>query len=429
MGAPDGTGRMGSPRNWLLFFASIAWPACGGETGGTAGHGADAGSDGGAWLRFELGEAPMAFGRVPWPDDLYLDARGRPKVLRLPAQDGAADPRLIDALRAGIESLDGFGANASVYFGVEGRLDPSSLPHSEAESMRPDATVFLVDVDPLSPTAHARLPVRVHLVGDWLVVRPAVGVALRPGGRYAAVVTTSVRAADGPPLRPSPSWRRVRDATSRPDDPLDARAHALHGPVLTTLGGLGIARDRIAGMAVFRVQRVAEPLEALRRRVRAGDAPVVREVRVLRGPELDTHLGRPVDGARGLGVDGGVAHDHVAALVHAVFDTPGFEHEEPGVHGVIAFDDDGRPVARRIERVPLTLVLPRSADVSALRVAIYQHGIGEERGEMLGVADALASAGWAVVGIDAPYHGLRPMGQRPDAMGRFTGAVAPDGFG
>src|SRR5690606_14624033 len=129
--------------------------------------------------------------------------------------------------------------------------------------------------------------------------------------------------------------------------------------------------------------------------VREGSAPAVTVDAVLEGADLDALLGTPaIADTPGLDVPGGVAHQHIGWLVQGRFSSPSLLSERAGGHGSFSRDDAGRLLVKRTDEVPFTLTLPRG-ELSNLRVAIFQHGIGAERSEMLAVADVLAMAGWA----------------------------------
>ncbi|MCA9613740.1 MAG: hypothetical protein KC586_13380, partial [Myxococcales bacterium] len=70
-----------------------------------------------------------------------------------------------------------------------------------------------------------------------------------------------------------------------------------------------------------------------------------------------------------------------------------------------------------------------TATSAPLRVVMFQHGITSDRSDGLGLAETICGAGYAVVMIDAPYHGMRALGSNPDTRNRFTGEATPDGFG
>lgn len=414
----------------VLLVAALVIVGCGDDDG--VAPGPDAGPASAVFARFDLTDGPMALGVIPWPDDLYLDSTGHVDLTSLPGEDAVVTPEYQQSMRATLRDLDGWGALSPAFFPMQGDVDATSLPVTVGDGMREDASVFLVDADAASPTAYSRVPARVH----WdparrnIVVRPVDGHPLTPGRRYAAVLRTSVRGTDGTPVAPSPRFAAIRDAATRPTDVLDGRAHDEYAPVVAGLTSHGVARAEIAALAVFRVQHVTEEMDEARAVVRAGAAPVANLVRAsASGPALDAALGTPVMDVPGLDVEGGVQHRRIGWLINGSFDSPVFISRTPFAHGRFEHDAAGALVVKRTESVPFTLALPRGADLSALRVVIFQHGLSAERSDVLAVADTLCGAGWAVIAIDAPFHGLRARGSALDTRNRFTGAMEPDGFG
>ncbi len=382
--------------------------------------------------RFELAADPMDFGAIPFPDDLYLDASGRVALGALPSEAMAVPETFPDAQRASLAELEGFSTVAPVFFYFPPRsLQPASLPASPAESAREDSAVFLVDADMASSTFRRRVPVLVHYHPELgqLALRPYDGHPLVPGRRYAAVVTTSVLDDQGAPIGPDPRFAAIRDASGRPADPLDAAAYDEYAPVLASLATDGVPRERVAALAVFTVQRVGPALRDARAIVWEGPAPVALVDAVIpAGAELDALLGSPAVELPGLDVEGGVAHRRIGWLVQGRFESPSFASPAPGVHGTFTRDASGRLVVRQVEEVPFTLTLP-AGDPARVPVAIFQHGLGGQRGDMLALADALADAGWAVLAIDIPFHGLRALGRTVDTLHRYGTGEGPDGFG
>jgi hypothetical protein len=66
------------------------------------------------------------------------------------------------------------------------------------------------------------------------------------------------------------------------------------------------------------------------------------------------------------------------------------------------------PVVTSVETIPVILTVPNNQPRPAggWPVAIYGHGLGGNRTNMLGLADTLASVGFATVAIDFPLHGI-----------------------
>ena len=113
------------------------------------------------------------------------------------------------------------------------------------------------------------------------------------------------------------------------------------------------------------------------------------------------------------------------------------------------------PVLTDMQTIPMLLSLPnpgsgRSRPAAGWPVVIFGHGLGGNRSHMLAAADSLALAGYAVIAIDSPLHGIVPelepqlvplyVGNSPwaeeanertfdvDYVNNATGAPGPDGI-
>ncbi|WP_321395093.1 alpha/beta fold hydrolase [uncultured Desulfuromusa sp.] len=94
------------------------------------------------------------------------------------------------------------------------------------------------------------------------------------------------------------------------------------------------------------------------------------------------------------------------------------------------------PVKTGDEIIPLLVSIPKTGS-APWPVVIFQHGITSNRTAMLAAADSLAAAGFAVVAIDLPLHGLNSSSllydeglERTfdlDLVNNETGAAGPDG--
>ncbi len=71
------------------------------------------------------------------------------------------------------------------------------------------------------------------------------------------------------------------------------------------------------------------------------------------------------------------------------------------------------PVVTSMQTVPLLVSVPNAGSgqtrpAAGWPVIIYGHGLGRNRSDMLSIADTAAAAGFAVIAIDAPLHGITP---------------------
>jgi len=133
----------------------------------------------------------------------------------------------------------------------------------------------------------------------------------------------------------------------------------------------------------------------------------------------------------------------------APFDTLGLNPESTNITVANPF-----PVITSMQTVPLLMAVPNANSghtkpAAGWPVVIYAHGITRSRADLLAVADTLAMAGYAVIAIDAPLHGISPddpllaplyIGNTPfkdianertfdvDYVNNATGAPGPDGI-
>ena len=140
--------------------ALILLVACGDDDGpATDGGTSDAEVPSTFRARFEPVTDPMPWGVAPFPDDLYLADDGTIALGTYPSEALSGFPRYVESLRDTLGELDGFGITSPVYFPVDGDVDPASLP-DDGDSLLPEASVFLLDADPASPTAFQRVPIQ-----------------------------------------------------------------------------------------------------------------------------------------------------------------------------------------------------------------------------------------------------------------------------
>ncbi len=373
-----------------------------------------------------------AFGDVPWPSDLYLGADGR--VGDIPGLERvAATPRVI---ADGLARLDGFGRSTGAVFFVDSDVDPESLPRAWDEATAADASVFLADVDVDSPTRGARYPAYAKFLPTLgcISVIPVPGVVLPPGVRHAAVLTTRVRATSGARLVADAELERIARLRQRA-----TAAERLYGDAIDRLVADGnVARaSAVASLAVFTTSDRVFELPALRAELQRQPEPEllldpgaaapypVTVFGVSTRPSLDEWLGVAEvdeDGIEWPGGDNpsGIAHDDIAVVVSAAFVAPSFldpmtgRFERETVSGdYVLADSDAL--------VPLTLVLPRRAPPpDGYPVVVHGHGLSNHRGSMFGIANELARAGFAMIGIDDVLHGARS--GAPDLVNNFPGS-------
>ncbi len=321
-----------------------------------------------------------AFFDAPYPSDLRTDAEGRPVLQGFPflrglAADGAA---LVEGERPGFSNLTG------VYFRFSAPIQIPDPDPARRESA--DSPVWLVDVDPDSPSRGERLPAYATFYaepsrvwpGNCLVVRPVAGRHLHPGRRYAAVIRDSI----DPALEPSPAFEALKaGGGSGPE-----AAH--YAELFETLEELGLPREDVAIATMFTTMDPAVELDAARAYVLAQPRPTLRDWQVLRVSATELR-------------------------VQATFDTYELLEGDPPYadfgSGRLRMGADGMPTAvdRRPVRVGISVPVG-DPPAEGHPTVLYGHGTGGDHESHLGrESTALAEVGVATLGLEAVLHGER----------------------
>lgn len=381
-----------------------------------------------AVARFSLPAAgPVNWGDVPFPSDLYRDAGGAVRIGALPTT-GSETP-LLAAMRDEVQRRDGFCATCNAYFAIDGAIDPLSLPSGEAAQASDG--VLLVDVDPTSPERGRLIPLRLEWNPDrqLLALHPAPGIALHRSRRYAAVLTTAVRAADGTPLGASDTFRQVRGREVAAV-PAVERARGVAAPALDELERVGIGRNRIVALAPYTTEDVTADVLSVRAAVQGGAPLTVSVERWRRGAEIDELLGIPNENRPGIDVPpaegtagtSSIAHDQLSDVITGTIFAPRLLTGSGTDIGTALRDDEGHVVAGARQAVPFVLTLPKAPAGSLVPIVVAHHGFSASRVTGFASANTAARAGLAVLAIDAFQHGDRAASAR-DELHAIRGAV------
>jgi hypothetical protein len=244
----------------IAFFLTAITTGCFLDTQSSANPTASSATSAAVKARFDLGPSPMPFGAIPWPDDLYLGENGHINLGHLSTE--YTDSPFARSLLYSLQDRDGFGAMSPIYFYFDGPLNRSTLDQS---------SVFLIDLETGSPESLKDIEPDI----EWnqergeVSLRPRRNHPLRAGHKYAAVVTRSVKAADGSPVGPADSFAALRDQAPPATSETSVAAYNEYAPVISLLEHQqGIKRERIAALAVFTVSAVGADLAEAREIIR-----------------------------------------------------------------------------------------------------------------------------------------------------------------
>jgi hypothetical protein len=333
----------------------------------------------------------------PYPNDIYHP----------PGQTLNVPEKITSPLAEALNTLDGFSTTAHVSAPFNAAIAAATIvpfnplaPPTGAESL------FVLDATngvPLVPNVHyaARISTAAGSGGAILEIQPLV--PLQPDTTYAFILTTGIESTGGVAAGPDTVFRLVRDAhlagvmTGNPG--LDALLPAI-GPLIdAAVNLLGLPGTSIVSAWSVSTQSTGDVLEYIEQTATAQPA-------ALAPTGMST-------AALGLGLPG-IADLYVGFLTVPYYQNPADPLDSVWVNAsfVPLTRDDPVPLPQGgLLRIPVLASLPNAASLQAKPpggwpIVVVQHGVTVSRLVMVTMADAFAQAGFAVIAIDLPLHGV-----------------------
>lgn len=348
-----------------------------------------------------------AFYAAPFPRPNREREDGSLRINDFPNPNGnVMVQQMVDMLERGAQ---GFSTNGAAYLPFSGPLDPTTLPASVEESLAPESSVFLVNVDKASPYYGERLALEVsfkasaetYSPANVLVALPFQGFVLDPETLYAFVVTSKVRAADGTQLG-SPveleQLKRRKTPTAEADLPEAQRFTTSFGSLLDYYAENHLDASTIRAASVFRT----------------GNA-MTRHVRW-----REQIAARPTPAATGIADAGETYDDYCVVRASAglpVFQAGAKPYSTIG-DGAMVEDGSGELIEQSVDSVEILLTVPKQPMPSdGFPMLLYGAGGG---GKARQIIDRTKES-------EDPDLGLGPRGQGP-ALQLARRGVAGLGF-
>lgn len=394
-------------------------------------------------------------GTLPYPSNLLFSG-STDGTLNIPIAD-PGDPA--SATVRALNQLDGFSTVAPLVATFSAAIDPASVQAGVSVRLY---KVGLVNpfLEPGADTPFEVTGIEAELVGGedfsagllaedpeqrTLAITPLK--PLEPKTGYMVVLTDGIRAVDDRPALPDLGYIFARYRKPLIDDAGHSRFRRLDDAQAQALEPLrrqvvsqedaasdrGLRRGEIVLSWTFLTQSIDDVLQ----RVAADLEP---QPLSLAPSGLDT-------GALGLG---GLADIYSGSLqipyyleAPTLIPTVILTGQWTGANDTPLTRYNPQPVVRQKLTIPVLVTIPNAASgqsrpANGWPTVVYQHGLGQNRTNMLAVADALAATGLAAIAIDAPLHGVtdtdspfyRPGLERTfnvDLIDNDTGAPGADG--
>lgn len=338
----------------------------------------------------------------PFPNNL-LFAGTEDRTLNIPV----ADPEDLGNPQVALNSVDGFSTTEAITAPFNQPLDPATLVVGET------IRVFEIAADPIMLTPQG---INRELTATEIIAIPTGGdgstLALVPtqplpeSTSFMVLITNGIQDTQGRPVSRAALFNIAVEETDQLDQ---------EGPVaaLIPLGNLangllqlgaaaGVDRDSVVMAWNFTTQSTTPVLQAVRAAAAASQLVV-----------QPSGLSTADVGALGA-ADILVGFLSLPYYLEAPTETNplgavnGF-WTGPGGTNLTAFNP--QPEVQSTENVPVLMTVPNANSGQQMPeagwpIVIFQHGITADRSNVIAIADSMASAGFAVIGIDLPLHGI-----------------------
>jgi pimeloyl-ACP methyl ester carboxylesterase len=385
---------------WKILCVGVAALAAGCESGSSTGP---------EPVTFTAAPAPTGQGFValyappvdvgPYPSDLY-----NPTGTKL-----AVPQRITSPLASALNTLDGFSTTATLSAPFNAPVNAATLvPFNPLAAPTGNESIFVLDATrglPLVPGVDysVRLSSAAGSGGGTVEIVPLR--PLQPRTRYVFIMTNRIRSTTGVAAAADTVFAAVRNAhlgglTSVPGAPQLTPLFPLIAPLVTTATTVfGLPGDSVVVAWSMLTQSISNVLDVI-------EATATARTAVLASAGITTaqlSVGLP-----------GFASIYAGYIQIPYFGDPANPLSSFWVNAGLMPPTGASPVplARVPEqRIPLLATLPnatsgRTQPAAGWPVVIFQHGITLNRTVMFAIADAFAQAGFAVVAIDLPLHGI-----------------------
>jgi len=355
---------------------------------------------------------------APFPSNRFTEFDLRNLTNRrvnLPKPDCALRPTDCSEVDV-LNTLDGFNLQPRLRIPFSGAIDPATVNSS---------TLFLVRLD---DTARLERPRREVVGINQVVWDPASNTLFAESDQlldehtaYALIVTSGIRDASGRPIRDGDFSDFFRDFSAYRHRDLGLITY--RASLLAAIAASGVSPRRIVAASVFTTLSATADLEKIRNQIKRSTAAPAnfalgsdgsRAVFALSAVRSAT-LSRQVNTAPTFQTSPvplvalNVIPNSVSSIAFGRITSPDYETAQQFIPPINT--RTGVPVVQRTNNVFFNLMLPAGPKPAAgWPVALFGHGFGGSKENVLAVASVLASRGIATLSINVVGHGGGALG-------------------
>ncbi|WP_456451565.1 hypothetical protein, partial [Hydrogenimonas sp.] len=383
-------------------------------------------------------------GDIPYPNDILYNPVERHIALPIAPDDSNGTK----ALKAQLNTLDGFSTVAPITISVSDPVDPASLLNPANVHLYKVQALFVPDKNATVVLGVDQELVNDPASGDYVAAYSAGKIALlprkplEPESYYMVLLTKGIKGVDGRSLEPDyvgSLTLRTESLLDENGDPIlsldpdpvknEEKVRALEGLRqlnLNMIQAAGIAPEEVLAVWKFKTQSIGKVAEAFAANNPSGASLYFvdtkftsKDVLMAANPDQADEINATMKGNAEVYV--GVLKDLPYYL-----GIPDNNQSETPLRYFFQFNGSDLPVQTGTVDIPVLATVPL-ADYCKLYednwpVVIFQHGVTRNRLDVLTISEALATACYAAVAIDLPLHGIADPDNTFYKLGRQLGA-------
>ena len=344
-------------------------------------------------------------GNIPYPNNILIDrTTGK---LALPTDPADADY----VVKSALNTLDGFSTTSPISVGVSTEIDPASLT----------GKVLVVDGSSGTPLRAGQDFVTTYTNGK-IVILPTK--PLSGGTNYIVALLKGITSTDGKPIVPDFVTASTLDEEPLLDDqgnptivlssdPVEnltkvKRLEALRQLNDTLIRAIGVPRNDLLDIWSFKTQTIGTLAQAFAK-IDYNGAKLGLVDTKLTSKAMLLAAGYDVNKTMK-----GIAEVYAGTLAGLPYylGIPSTTDPTAPLTGHFHFEgNDSLPVAEANLTIPVLATIPSASSgctmpANGWPVVIFQHGITQNRTNLLPISEAFASVCYAAVAIDLPLHGI-----------------------
>ncbi|MEM7259823.1 MAG: lipase, partial [Pseudomonadota bacterium] len=353
---------------------------------------------------------------------------------------GETSPDDLTSVEVSLNALDGFGLSSPMTMGLGAAVTAESVTLGESVRVFEVQTTQQGAVTGVVSELGAA-QIAVAALADSVAIVPVA--PLKESTDYVVIATNGIQGTNGTALAASSSFQLTSGSIE-----LSGEAAALEpvrlltNSILAAVAAEGVDASTVVQAWSFKTQSITPVMQAVKSASSAAAIAIA---------PTGLNTSNVVESLPG------IADIYIGTIDLPYYRTaPANANDPAGITSFWQTADGGNvtrfnptPVATSVQTVPVLMTVPNAASGNVVPangwpVTIFVHGVTSDRSAMIAIADAMAQAGFAMIAIDQPMHGITdatsplfaantPFEETErtfdiDLVNNETGAPGPDGL-